>query len=62
MKNNLLNKIFIESDDVYDFRREFAWLTRVHFFFLIKCCFFTDFVLQRCFNSSLSILIYFFQD
>ena len=30
MKNNLLDKEFIESDDIHDFLCEFVWLTRVY--------------------------------
>jgi hypothetical protein len=48
MKNNLYDKKkFIECDDVHDLYREFTWLTRVHLVFLIKCYFFTNFILQH---------------
>jgi hypothetical protein len=33
MKNNLYDKKFIESSNVYNFHCEFAWLTQVHSFF-----------------------------
>ena len=39
MRNNLWDKNIIESYDVRNFHCEFAWLTRVHSIFLIKCWF-----------------------
>lgn len=44
MKNNLCDKKIIESDNVHDLHCELAWLTQVHFIYLIKY-FFIDFVL-----------------
>ena len=34
MKNNFRDKKYIEFDDVYNFIREFVWLTQVHYIFL----------------------------
>jgi hypothetical protein len=43
MENNCWDKKIIKFDDVQDLWHEFTLLTRVHFVFLIKCCFFTNF-------------------
>jgi hypothetical protein len=43
MENNCWDKKIIKFDDVHDLWHEFTLLTRVHFVFLIKCCFFTNF-------------------
>jgi hypothetical protein len=39
MKDNLWDKKIIEFDNVHNFRCGFAWLTQIHFVFLIKYCF-----------------------
>jgi hypothetical protein len=43
MKIYIWDKFFIKFNDVHDLRHEFTLLTWVHFVFLIKCCFFTNF-------------------
>ena len=57
MKNNLLDKEFIESDDIHDFlclvdSSLFSWLKFILLYFI-------DFILQHWINPELSFLIFF---
>jgi len=46
MKNNIWDKKFIESGNVYNIHYEFAWLTQVYSFFLSDV-FSIDFIIQQ---------------
>ena len=57
MKNNLLDKEFIESDDIHDFlclvdSSLFSWRKFILLYFI-------DFILQHWINLELSFLIFF---